>query len=584
MKLCHAVTVFLFIAACVPAVAPNSATGVEPQANSVSDGSWNRGAIAAAANPHAVAAAIEMLEKGGHAVDAAIAAHTVLGLVEPQSSGIGGGGFMLIYEHSTRELTFHDGREMAPSGATVDMFMRDGEVLGFIEAWQSGLSVGVPGAVALYKSAHDNHGILPWADVFQPAIRLAQEGFNVSPRMANFLPAVAARGRLDENPPTAAYFFPRGEPLGVGHLLKNPEYAETLSRVANEGIDAFYRGEIAAAIAKAAQEPPNGGSLTVEDIANYQVVRRDVVCGDFRALKICTTTLPSSGGAQIMIAGLYDHLVGDATTRDDKIAAFVDAQRLAYADRDHYFGDPDSVEVPLDDLLNPSYLEHRATERFAPGATPAHGDPGRVLYGEPLANRWGDDTTEEASGTTHLSIIDSRGNAVAMTATVEAPFGSSRWAGGFMLNNEMTDFAREHDPDAPPVANAIGPGRRPRSSMSPTMVFDKDGDVLMVTGSPGGNSIPAYVSKSIIAVLDWDMSAQEAIDFPNIVARGEVVRVEVGVTPGVAIASNLAERGYPVQEREGVNSGLHVIVVRPDKLDGAADKRREGIVRTITVN
>jgi gamma-glutamyltranspeptidase/glutathione hydrolase len=585
MNRLHAIAAFLFVAACSPAensVADSAATS--DAATSVPAGTWNRGAIATAANPHAVAAAIEMLDKGGHAVDAAIAAHAVLGLVEPQSSGIGGGGFMLIYEHATRGLTFHDGREMAPSGATVDMFMRDGEVLGFVEAWQSGLAVGVPGAVAMYKSAHDDHGKLPWSDLFQPAIRIAQEGFEVSPRIANNLPWVGERGRLDENPPTAAYFYPGGEPLQVGDLLKNPEYAATLTRIANEGIDAFYKGEIAEAIAKAAQEPPNGGTLTVDDIGNYRVVKRDVVCGDFRDLEICTTTPPSSGGAQIMIAGLYDHLTAEAETQADKIAAFVDAQRLAYADRDHYFGDPDSVEVPLEDLLNPTYLEHRATERFAPGATPTHGDPGSVLHDDPVADLWSKDTTEEAAGTTHLSIIDSEGNAVAMTATIEAWFGSSRWAGGFLLNNEMTDFAREYDPDAPPVANAIGPGRRPRSSMSPTMVIDESGDILMVTGSPGGNSIPAYVSKSIIAVLDWDMSAQDAVDFPNIVARGERVRVEVNVEPGKTIAADLAERGYPVQEREGENSGLHVIVVRPDELDGAADKRREGIVRTTSVH
>jgi len=584
MKLFHALAALLFVAACTPVENPDTGSVASTEAASSPDRSWNRGAIAAAANPHAVAAAIEMLKKGGHAVDAVIAAHAVLGLVEPQSSGLGGGGFMLIYEHSSGDLTFLDGREAAPSGATVDMFMHDGEVLGFVEAWQSGLAVGVPGVVALYKSAHEDHGKLPWSELFQPAIRLAQEGFEVSPRMANFLPRVASRGRLDENPATAAYFFPDGKPLEVGHLLKNPEYAATLTRIAQEGIEAFYKGEIAAAIAKAAQEPPNGGTLTVEDIGNYRVIKRDVVCGDFREFKICTTTPPSSGGAQIMIAGLYDHLTGEFTTQDDKIVAFVDAQRLAYADRDHYFGDPDSVAIPLDDLLSPAYLEHRATERFAPGARPTHGDPGSVLRNDPVADLWGEDTTEEASGTTHLSIIDDEGNAVAMTATVEAPFGSSRWAGGFLLNNEMTDFARKHDPDAPPVANAIGPGRRPRSSMSPTMVFNQDGDIVMVTGSPGGNSIPAYVSKSIIAVLDWQLSAQEAVDFPNIVARGQMVRVEVNVDPGKAIATDLAKRGYKVQERDGENSGLHVIVVRPDELDGAADKRREGVVRTTSVN
>ena len=585
MKRLHVIAAVLFVAACSPAENPATGSVVSTDASASNPArTWNRGAIAAAANPHAVAAAIEMLEKGGHAVDAAIAAHAVLGLVEPQSSGIGGGGFMLIYDHASQGLAFHDGREVAPAGATVDMFMRDGEVLGFVEAWQSGLAVGVPGAVALYKSAHDDYGKLPWPDVFQPAIRLAEEGYEVTPRTANNLPWVAEAGRLDENPATAAYFYPGGKPLQIGHLLKNPEYAATLARIADEGIDAFYKGEIAAAIAKAAQEPPNGGLLTVEDIANYEVVKRDVICGDFRKLEICTTTPPSSGGAQIMIAGLYDHLIGETTTPDDKIAAFVDAQRLAYADRDHYFGDPDSTAVPLDDLVNPVYLEHRASERFAPGATPTHGDPGSVLHNDPVADLWSEDTTEEASGTTHLSIIDNEGNAVAMTATVEGWFGSSRWAGGFLLNNQLTDFAREYVPGAPPAANAIGPGRRPRSSMSPTMVFNQDGDVLMITGSPGGNSIPAYVSKSIIAVLDWDMSAQEAVDFPNIVARGEMVRVEVGVEPGSAIAADLTERGYKVQEREGENSGLHVIVVRTDALDGAADKRREGIVRTTSVH
>jgi gamma-glutamyltranspeptidase/glutathione hydrolase len=569
----HAIAALALLTACLPRL--GSAADPEP---------WDRGAIATAANPHAVAAAIEMLEKGGHAVDAAIAAHAVLGLVEPQSSGIGGGGFMLIYDHSNQALAFHDGREISPSGATPDMFMKDGEVLGFIDSWQSGLSVGAPGAVALYKSAHDEYGTLPWADVFQPAIKLARDGFEVSPRMADFLPMVAARGRLDENPATAAYFFPDGKPLQAGHLLKNPDYARTLTRIANEGIDAFYKGDIAAAIAKAAQEPPNAGRLTAADIANYRVAKREVVCGDFREMKICTTTPPSSGGAQIMIAGLYDHLTASAKTQDDRIAAFVDAQRLAYADRDHYFGDPDSVGVPLDDLLSPEYLKHRATERIAPGAVPTHGDPGLVLRGEPVAQQWSLDTTEEASGTTHLSIIDNEGNAVSMTATIEAPFGSSRWAHGFLLNNEMTDFARDYDPDVPPVANEIGPGRRPRSSMSPTMIFDKDGKLLMVTGSPGGNSIPAYVSKSIIAVLDWDMSAQDAVNFPNIIARGEKVRVEVNVEPGKAIADELTERGYNVQERDGENSGLHIIVVRPDELDGAADLRREGIVGTTSLD
>ena len=282
-----------------------------------------------------------------------------------------------------------------------------------------------------------------------------------------------------------------------------------------------------------------------------------------------------------MIAALYSHLSANAESRSDKIAAWVDAQRLAYADRDHYFGDPDEVDIPLQDLLNPIYLEHRATERFAPDAAPTPGDPGLVLKGESTASVFGEDATEEAAGTTHLSIIDQEGNAVSLTATVEAPFGTQRWAAGFLLNNEMTDFARAVPEDGSRPANAIAPNRRPRSSMSPSMIFDNDGNLLMVTGSPGGNSIPAYVSKTIVGVLDWGMSAQEAVDHPNLVARGERVRVEISVGSGQEIADDLSARGYDVQEREGENSGLHIIVVGEDGLDGAADKRREGIVETL---
>ncbi len=386
--------------------------------------------MVAAANPHAVSAAMEMLEQGGHAVDAAIAAHAVLGLVEPQSSGI---NVTLV---STVSLP-------APAGATVDMFMRDGEVMNFYEAWQSGLAVGAPGAIALYETAHKEHGNLDWAELFQPAIRLAEQGFIVSPRLANFLPRLTKVSLLDDNPQSAAYFYPNGEALKAGDLRKNPDYAETLRRVAQEGSSAFYQGEIAQEIVSAVQMQPNPGLLTTEDLANYRTVRRDAICGNFREDKICTTTPPSSGGAQIMIAGLYDHLSADAENQADKVAAFIDAQRLAYADRDHFFGDPDAIDIPLQDLLDPAYLQHRAGQRVAPAATPQHGDPAAFFNRQAALNEWAADTTEEVPGTTHLSIIDGEGNAVAMTATVEAPFGSSRLVGGFLLNNQMTDFARE---------------------------------------------------------------------------------------------------------------------------------------------
>jgi len=542
---------------------------------------WQKGAMVSAANPHAVEAAILMLEKGGHAVDATIAAHLVLGLVEPQSSGIGGGAFLLVFDRLENKLSFHDGREMAPAGVTRDMFMKGSEVMGFMEAWQSGISIGVPGVIALYKHAHDLHGKLPWEVLFQPAIKLAEEGFEVSPRLAGFLPRMKEISGLSKNPGVSEYFYPNDEALKVGDLRVNAAYANTLTRVSLEGPKAFYEGDIAEAIVAAVQAEPHPGSLSLEDLAEYKVIDREVICGDFRQVDICTTSPPSSGGAQIMMAALYDHLSSAQSTQADKVAAFVDSQRLAYADRDHYFGDPDEVTIPLNDLLNPKYLKHRATERFAPDEKPSHGDPGEVLHQNSVANLWAADTTDEVRGTSHLSIIDGEGNAVSMTATVEAPFGSTRWVGGFLLNNQMTDFAREVPADGRPVANAIAPHRRPRSSMSPTMVFDAQGDLLLVTGSPGGNSIPAYVAKTIIGVLDWGLDAQAAVDYTNIIARGEKVRVDITTQEGKNIAADLKKRGYIVQERDGENSGLHVIRVTKDGLDGAADKRREGIVMTL---
>jgi gamma-glutamyltranspeptidase/glutathione hydrolase len=320
--------------------------------------------------------------------------------------------------------------------------------------------------------------------------------------------------------------------------------------------------------------------MTTEDIADYHAVEREAVCADFRDVEICSAAPPSSGAAVIMIAGLYDRLATGTTDQHGKVAAFVDAQRLAYADRDHYFGDPDVVIVPLEGLINPEYLEHRAAERFAPDELPTPGDPGRMMHRDTAASNWEADTTMETIGTSHLSIIDNHGNAIAMSASVGAPFGSTRWVGGFVINNEMMDFATEHNADETPQANAIAPGKRPRSSMSPTIVFDDDGGIRMLTGSPGGNSIPAYVAKTIVGVLGWGLTAQEAVDFPNVVARGPQVRVEVSAEPGTAIAEDLASRGYDVQESDGENSGLHVIVVRPEVLDGAADRRREGVVRT----
>ncbi len=547
---------------------------------------WTKGAMVAAADPRAVEAGLEVLRNGGHAVDAAIAVHTVLGLVEPQSSGIGGGAFMVVYDRASGDVTVFDGRETAPSAADENLFIEDGEVLGFLDAWQSGKSAGVPGAIALYKSAHDTYGRMDWASNFESAIELADTGFVVSPRLATVLASDRLRQflRLDDHPVSAAYFYPEGEPLAEGAVRDNPEYAETLRRVATEGIDAFYKGEIPAAIVAALAEEPRPGAMSVEDIESYEVKVRPPICGPWREYEICSAPPPSSGGiTQNAIAGLYDRLVPEGATEPEVLMrAFVDAQRLAYADRDHYVADADFVQVPSLDLINPKYLDVRATEVFEPGAVPTPGDPGVALGGNPMVGMWGQDPTEDAPGTTHLSIIDAEGNAVAMTATVEAAFGNSRMVHGFLLNNELTDFAREPRKSNLPVANAPGPKKRPRSSMSPTIIFDADGEVKMVTGSPGGNSIVAYTAKSIVGVLAWGKTPQEAVALPNVIARGESVGVEVDREGGQDVADDLKALGYNVEERRGENSGLHVILVTEDGLQGGADPRREGVATALT--
>ena len=570
------------LSACQQIEAPNSVT-VEAPAIAETATPWTKGAMVAAADPRAVEAGLEIIRNGGHAVDAAIAVHSVLGLVEPQSSGLGGGAFMLVYDRETGKTSVYDGRETAPMAADENLFIQDGEVLGFFEAWQSGRSTGVPGAVALYGAAHADYGMVEWPRLFDSAIQLADDGFVVSPRLAAVLENPRLRGatRLDEHPASAAYFYPGGEPLAEGAVRDNAAYAAVLRLVAADGADAFYRGDIAEAIVAGVAEAPLAGAMTVADIEAYEVVIREPLCGTWRVYEICSAPPPSSGGVtQNMITGLYDRLLpADADSEEAFLKAFVDAQRLAYADRDHYVADADFVTVPAAELIDPDYLDARALDVFDPAAKPLPGDPGAVLGTGSMIGMWGQDSTEHAPGTTHVSIIDSYGNAVSMTATVEAAFGNSRMVHGFLLNNELTDFAREARKSDLPLANAPAGGKRPRSSMSPTLIFDEQGDLVMVTGSPGGNSIVAYVAKTIIGVLDWGKSAQDATALPNIIARGEQVNVEVDREGGPEVAQALRDMGYNVLERRGENSGLHVIVVRDDGLEGGADPRREGVAR-----
>ena len=544
---------------------------------------WPHGAMIAAADPRAVQAGLDVLAEGGHAVDAAIAVHAVLGLVEPQSSGIGGGAFMVVYERESGQISVYDGRETAPAAATSELFIKDGEVMGFLPAWQSGRSVGVPGAVALYKAAHDVHGRADWSRLFAPAIELANEGFEVSPRLGTILANARLRGavRLDDpGMASAEYFYPGGEPVAIGSKLQNPAYAETLSDVASLGPAAFYTGSRAQRIVAAVRGDLVPGVMTLEDMQAYTVHLRPPLCGTYQDYRICSAPPPSSGGVtQNAIMGLYDRLKGQPAglnpLRD--LAYWVEAQRLSYADRDHYVADPDFVPVPAADLIHPDYLDLRVTELGDPTGAEQPGDPGEALQRGPMIDLWGRDTTEEGSGTTHISIIDMQGNAVSMTATVESAFGNSVMVDGFLLNNELTDFARDPLKNGLPVANAPAGGKRPRSSMSPTLVFDADGELFMVTGSPGGNSIVAYVSKTLLGVLDWRLTAQQAVDLPNVIARGETVGVETSAPGGQEWAEHLRREGFTVTERAGENSGLNVIVVTENGLDGGSDKRREGV-------
>lgn len=565
--------------------AEEAASASATHAAPASTDGWTKGAMISAADPRAVDAGLAILEKGGHAVDAAIAVHAVLGLVEPQSSGLGGGAFMLVYDNTKNELVVIDGRETAPASTTPDHFMEEGEPLGFIEAWQSGRSVGVPGQIALYKAAHDAYGQSDWSSLFTSAIGLAEDGWTVSPRLAGVLADERLRGavRLDDDPITSAYFYPNGQPLPEGYRRTNLPYAETLRDIAENGTDAFYKGERAARIAEAVGAHPSPGNMTVDDLAGYSVKFRRALCSvQADKIKICSAPPPSSGGVtDNMIYGLYGLFEPESADEIARIQAFVDAQRLAYADRDHYVADADFVPVPADDLINPDYLEQRAKDRFAPGEKPTPGDPAEALGRKPIKGMWGQDTTEESKGTTHISIVDKQGNAVSMTATIEAAFGASIMVDGFLLNNELTDFARDPMKNGVPVANAPEAGKRPRSSMSPTIVFDENDDLFMVTGSPGGNSIVAYVTKSLIGVLKWGMTAQEAINHPIIIARGERVGVEVDRANGASLAESLTALGYDVQERTGETSGLHVIVVREAGLEGGADPRREGVAKAL---
>lgn len=547
-------------------------------------------AMVVTANPHATAAGLEVLGAGGSAVDAAIAIEAVLSLVEPQSSGLAGGAFMVHYDNETKSLAVYDGRESAPSGARPDMFMlENGDSMPFIQAKTSGLSTGVPGVLAMLSLAHKEQGTLEWGSLFSYASKLAKEGFEISPRLhgmlvrfGKYIPSTPEEGPTD----AFEYFYDEaGEPYPIGYALKNPEYVKTLEIIANDASE-FYQGTLAQEIAAMVQREPRAGTLTPEDIAAYKPVKRAALCQDYRDTQICGAPPPSSWLAVGMIMGILENGPRPSAAGPDdpkNWAVLAQAQQLAYADRDHFIADPQFVEMPIKGMLNKEYLGKRA-KLISHKATPhtyAVGDPW-VYNDTPSHKTAGIDATQDVHGTTHFVIVDAKGDVVSMTATVESVFGTTRMVGGMFLNNQLTDFSfQHHDKNGNPIVNAVAANKRPRSSMSPSIVLDKKGEFLLATGSPGGNNIIAYTVKTLVGVFEWNLSPQDSVDLPNMVARGKTVRLEKDAAPE-SLISAMKNMGFDVDASRGENSGLSVIMRKPDgTLEGAADKRREGVIGSL---
>lgn len=533
--------------------------------------------MVAAAHPLAAEAGEKILADGGSAIDAMIAVQTVLGLVEPQSSGLGGGAFLVYYDAGTKRVTTLDGRETAPMEATPKLFLDEtGQPLKFFDAVVGGRSVGTPGTVMLMQEAHNRWGRKDWKSLFAPAETLARDGFAVSPRLATL---IATEGdKLKAFEATTAYFFGAdGAPLKAGTLLKNPAYAETLSTIAAGGAPAFYTGPIADAIVDTVRmSGKNAGVLSLADLANYRVEERRPVCVDYRALDICGMGPPSSGAVAIgQMLGMLENFDLKALGKDNPESwrLIGDAQRLAFADRERYLADTDFVPIPIKGLLNKTYLGERA--KLLDGDKVLGDDA--VISGKPEwdhAFNFGRDAAIELPSTSHFVIVDKDGNVVSMTTTIENGFGSRLMTGGFLLNNELTDFSFKTHDDGMPVANRVEPGKRPRSSMSPTIVL-KDGKPLLAIGSPGGSQIIGYVAQALIAHIDWGMDVGEIVAMPHLINRFGPYDLEAG-TDAERLADPLKALGYEVKMGE-MNSGLHAIELTADGLKGAADPRREGV-------
>ncbi len=553
-------------------IAPSTASPKSPTAKP--NASPGPHSMVAAANPAAVEAGLKILRAGGSAVDAAVAVQAMLGLVEPQSSGLGGGAFMTFYDGRTHKLISYDGREFAPAGATPDMFMSGGRTMSYPEAVLSGRSAGVPGAIAMLYMAQKEHGVRPWSSLFGEGERLATEGFVVGHRteaMINSPYAPQAKA-----PDVVRYFTNAdGSRVKAGDRLKNPAYAATLRLVAARGPNALLKGKVAADIVARLAEGPTPGTMTLADLAAYQPVKREALCLPYRAWIVCAPGLPSGGSATLEGLGLLEHtdIATRGPTDPQAWLELAEAERLMYADRDRYVADPAFVKVPVQGLLDSAYLAERAKLiGDHAGPAPSAGNP-------PGAPPRGADSTREPGGTTSFVIVDKWGNVVSMTTTVESIFGDGRMVDGFFLNNQLTDFSYNPvDKDGLPAANAAGPRKRPRSAMSPVIILNTDGSFYAAVGSPGGPSIISYVMKAVVGLLDWKLSMQDAINLPNLVARGDSFSSEPQRYPP-GVVDGLAAKGVVFRNGFGEDSGLHGIMVKDGHLEGAADPRREGVAR-----
>ena len=555
----------------------------------------NSKGMVAAANPLASRAGVEILEAGGSAIDAAIAIQAMLGLVEPQSSGLGGGAFMVVYDPKTAKVWSYNGREKAPSAASPDMFLdpQTKQPIPYRNGIASGVSTGVPGVITMLQKAHQDYGLLDWGVQFEPAIKTAENGFKVSPRMANITARMGGFA-LNKDKNAKDYFFldDGNKTIPVGFLRDNPQYANTL-RALQKNPRALLEGPIAQEILRVTHRPPFPGSLTLDDMKNYQAKKTEALCSTYRSNIICGAQPPSSGPVAVQsILGVLENFdMKKLGMTSEGWHIFSEASFLAYADRDKYIGDPDFITVDADSLIDKEYLRSRADLIRNDIAMK------NVTAGNPNALVRGKDSTPDNPSTSHFTVVDKDGLVVSMTTTVEAAFGSQRMAAGFILNNQLTDFSfQPRDSDGLLVANAVGPNKRPRSSMAPVIVFNPEGEFLFTSGSPGGSSIIAYTAKTIVGILDWGLSPQDAIELPNVIARNGRVAVEAkGLKDEISgeidrgspaeefglpdsLIKGLESRGHKVRRSKGEFSGIHIIYRDEDgTLIGGADPRREGV-------